>query len=193
MIEATVIVALRSRIDAQLLKQITLSENLDPDSGETVVEITVAEDVAKKALKGTRTYGQLLPAFVVAVDTETATVVTADAQQHTLTRKDARWARAYIDVDTRGPAIGDFSTLLTVGDVVRIESISKNDQPMWRLAQLPPFRALWWPCSHRLAVSRPLSEALTSIAISIITPSNPQGNQALDSSLSFILQRSLTA
>ena len=125
------------RIDAQLLKQITLSENLDPDSGETVVEITVAEDVAKKALKGTRTYGQLLPAFVVAVDTETATVVTADAQQHTLTRKDARWARAYIDVDTRGPAISDFSTLLTVGDVVRIESISKNDQPMWRLAQLP--------------------------------------------------------
>ena len=35
------------RIDAQLLKQITLSENLDPDSGETVVKITVAEDVAK--------------------------------------------------------------------------------------------------------------------------------------------------
>ena len=125
------------RIDRQLLNRISLSEHTDPVSGEISTKISVPEDVAKTALDGARAYGELVPAFVAAIDNETATVVTADAQQHTLTRKDARWARTYIDVDTRGPAVSDFTTVLAVGDIVRIESVSKNGDRVWRLAQLP--------------------------------------------------------
>tara|TARA_E500000331_G_scaffold49592_1_gene42659 strand:- start:2424 stop:4277 length:1854 start_codon:yes stop_codon:yes gene_type:complete len=125
------------RIDRQLLNRISLSEHTDPVSGDISIQISVPEDVAKTALDGARTYGELVPAFVAAIDKETATVVTADAQQHTLTRKDARWARTYIDVDTRGAAVSDFTTVLAVGDIVRIESVSKNGDRVWHLAQLP--------------------------------------------------------
>ena len=125
------------RIDRQLLNRISLSEHTDPVSGDSSIKISVPEDVAKTALDGARAYGELVPAFVAAIDKETATVVTADAQQHTLTRKDARWARTYIDVDTRGAAVSDFTTVLAVGDIVRIESVSKNGDRVWHLAQLP--------------------------------------------------------
>ena len=125
------------RIDRQLLNRISLSEHTDPVSGDISIQISVPEDVAKTALDGARAYGELVPAFVAAIDKETATVVTADAQQHTLTRKDARWARTYIDVDTRGAAVSDFTTVLAVGDIVRIESVSKNGDRVWHLAQLP--------------------------------------------------------
>ena len=109
----------------------------DKDSSKTKSKMSVLQDAAKKALAGTRVYGELLPAFVAAIDPETATVITADAQQHTLTRRDTRWARAYVDVDTRGPVINDLTTFLSVGDIVRIEAVGSAGDRTWRLAQLP--------------------------------------------------------
>ena len=127
------------RIEAELLAQLTFSADAttDEDGSDSELTISVPSEVAKKALANTRAYGQLLPAFVVAVDPEAATVVTADSEKRSLSLKDARWARTYIDVDTRGPVINDLTTLLTPGDIVRIEPVDKGDTRSWRLAQLP--------------------------------------------------------
>ena len=50
---------------------------------------------------------------------------------------DSRWARTYVDVDTRGPAVSDLTSVITPGDIIRIQPVSKNGTTTWRLAQLP--------------------------------------------------------
>ena len=56
---------------------------------------------------------------------------------HTLTLKDSRWARTYIDVDNRGPRVSDLTTVIAPGDIIRIQPVEKNGTTTWRLAQLP--------------------------------------------------------
>lgn len=125
------------RIDSALLDQISITDTLDPDTGETTSVLSIPEDFGKQALKGSRVYGQLLPAVVVAVDQQNAKVIDSDQNQYTLTLKDSRWARTYVDVDTRGPAVSDLTSVITPGDIIRIQPVSKNGTTTWRLAQLP--------------------------------------------------------
>jgi membrane carboxypeptidase/penicillin-binding protein len=76
----------------------------------------------------------LLPAAVVAVDAQSATVISIDETQHTLSLKDSRWARSYVDVDTRGPAVTDLTDVVSVGDIVRIEPLTKGGNTTWRFS-----------------------------------------------------------
>lgn len=125
------------RIERELLTQVAVTKVIDPTTGETSNAVALPDGFAKKALGELQVFGQLQPAVVVAVDQDTATVIDAESQQHTLMRKDSRWARAYIDVDTRGPAVTDLTTVVTPGDIIRIQANSKDGNTTWRLAQLP--------------------------------------------------------
>ena len=64
-------------------------------------------------------------------------MIDSDQNEHTLTLKDSRWARTYIDVDNRGPRVSDLTTVIAPGDIIRIQPVSKNGTTTWRLAQLP--------------------------------------------------------
>ena len=94
----------------------------------------------------------LLPGIVTEVSDESATVALSSTQVISLDLRAVRWARQFIDVDTRGPAIRSVVDVLAVGDVIRIQDLglqpvpeteaADSDEPpplqqTWRLAQLP--------------------------------------------------------
>ncbi len=101
------------------------------------------------------TRGGLQPAVVMSVTPELATVLTATAAEPIpLDLEAVRWARTFIDADTRGPVITRVDDVLSVGDLVRVEYLGRlapeaadagavePDAPpeavdTWRLAQLP--------------------------------------------------------
>lgn len=125
------------RIDPELLRQVSVSTALDPITGEASTTVALPDGFANQAVGELQVFGDLQPAVVVAVDKDTAIAIDAESQHHTLTRKDSRWARAYIDVDNRGPAVTDLTTVVTPGDIIRIGANSKDGDTSWRLAQLP--------------------------------------------------------
>ncbi|MDP7389802.1 MAG: penicillin-binding transpeptidase domain-containing protein, partial [Pseudomonadales bacterium] len=125
------------RVDSALIDQIIMTDTLDPETGETTSVVSVPEGFAEQALQGTRVFGQLLPAVVISVEEKNAKVIDSDQNEHTLTLKDSRWARTYIDVDTRGPRVSDLTSVIAPGDIIRIQPVEKNGTTTWRLAQLP--------------------------------------------------------
>ena len=125
------------RIDSELLGQVSVTDVINPDTDERTTTVLLPEEFAKQAFSNSKIFGQLLPAAVVAVDAQSATVISIDETQHTLNLKDSRWARSYVDVDTRGPAVTDLTDVVSVGDIVRIEPVTKGGNTTWRLAQLP--------------------------------------------------------
>ncbi|MEC7078095.1 MAG: penicillin-binding transpeptidase domain-containing protein, partial [Pseudomonadota bacterium] len=125
------------RADSALIDQIIMTDTLDPETGETTSVVSVPEGFAEQALQGTRVFGQLLPAVVISVEEKNAKVIDSDQNEHTLTLKDSRWARTYIDVDNRGPRVSDLTTVIAPGDIIRIQPVEKNGTTTWRLAQLP--------------------------------------------------------
>ena len=125
------------RVDSALIDQIIMTDTFDPETGETTSVVSVPEGFAEQALQGTRVFGQLLPAVVISVEEKNAKVIDSDQNEHTLTLKDSRWARTYIDVDNRGPRVSDLTTVIAPGDIIRIQPVEKNGTTTWRLAQLP--------------------------------------------------------
>ncbi|MEM8766531.1 MAG: PBP1A family penicillin-binding protein [Pseudomonadota bacterium] len=115
------------------------------------------EDRARRTLTGIQSYGGLAPAVVLDVSETEATVVAGGWPEPIRLDLDAvRWARTFIDPDTRGPAITRVNDVLSVGDVIRVDYLGKvvpttdTDAPpeaedqeapvavdRWRLAQLP--------------------------------------------------------
>ena len=86
-----------------------------------------------ETLRNMVSYGGLEPAVVVAVADELAVAQRQDGGWVKLTLQDNTWARAYIEVDLRGPALTSLTQALKVGDVIRVH---KPDDT-WLLAQLP--------------------------------------------------------
>ena len=104
-------------------------------------------------------YGSLSAAVVMSVTPEAAQVISQDSPTTiTLDLEGVRWAREFIDPDTRGPVIKRVDDVLSVGDLVRVQYLGKlvpalpetdeeaaadetapAPEPVdtWRLAQLP--------------------------------------------------------
>lgn len=72
------------------------------------------------ALDDLPTPGGLIPAAVIAVDAESATLVAATGSEYTLALADVEWARKRIDVDARGDEIAAVDEVLTPGDVIHL-------------------------------------------------------------------------
>lgn len=87
-----------------------------------------------QALKGTRVYGNLLPALVVSVEGQEARVYLRGGRLIGLTWEALSWAKPYIDVNKQGAAPQQAEDVLAVGDVVRIY---KNFDGHWQLGQMP--------------------------------------------------------
>ncbi len=78
--------------------------------------------------------GGLLPALVIEVDEQSATLHLADGQAATLSLEQLAWAKPYQEVDRVGDAPEAVTDVLTVGDVVRV---ARTDEGDWQLSQLP--------------------------------------------------------
>ncbi|MEZ5552823.1 MAG: PBP1A family penicillin-binding protein [Pseudomonadales bacterium] len=70
-------------------------------------------------------YGNLEAAVVKQVDENAATVQLAGRREVVLDLDAVRWARSFIDVDTRGPVITRVTDVLGPGDLIRVEYLGK--------------------------------------------------------------------
>ena len=78
-------------------------------------------------------FGGLEPAMVLAVEEQQAITQRSNGSQQTLNFSDSTWARKYIHVDRRGPALENMHAVLKVGDIIRV----RHKDDTWQLAQLP--------------------------------------------------------
>ena len=78
--------------------------------------------------------GRLLPAVVIRVESQEIEVYLGEQQFATLSIEQAKWAKAYVDENTKGKVPEDFAGLFTPGDVIRI---NRTDSGEWALSQIP--------------------------------------------------------
>ena len=69
------------------------------------------------------THGTMMPAAVVAVEDQSATVVVENGSEFVLPFEDVEWAREYIAVDDRGDEITSVLEVLAVGDVIQLQPL----------------------------------------------------------------------
>ncbi|MEJ6592939.1 MAG: PBP1A family penicillin-binding protein [SAR86 cluster bacterium] len=85
-------------------------------------------------LDNARVSGDQHPGIVIAVRDQEVDVLTSDQTVITIDWDGLRWARAYINVNTRGPAPKMAADLLETGDLIRIERAPEGP---WKLGQVP--------------------------------------------------------
>jgi penicillin-binding protein 1A len=85
------------------------------------------------SLANAQTLGTQHPAIVTAVADQSIDVLTRDNATLTIPWEGLKWARPYIDVDTRGPSPKSAADIVAVGDLVRIEHMDAG----WQLGQTP--------------------------------------------------------
>lgn len=86
----------------------------------------LTEERVRGLLTSIPAHGGLEAAVVMDVDGESATLISnAAAEPVTLDLDAVRWARRWIDQDTRGPVIARVDEVLAVGDLVRLEYLGR--------------------------------------------------------------------
>ncbi|MGV6858021.1 MAG: penicillin-binding protein 1A [bacterium] len=84
-------------------------------------------------LAGYKAYSGLRPALVVSTEMPNATLYLGKGKWVDLPFEGVKWARAYVDENTRGKKLKSFSSVFKPGDIVRV--IQKESK--WELSQLP--------------------------------------------------------
>ena len=91
-------------------------------------------EILDKTLSGLREIGGLIPAIVTQVEPQHIEFYIAPRQIFTLSLEKAKWAKAYVNENVVGAEPEDFTTLFTVGDVIRVREDAFNQ---WFLHQVP--------------------------------------------------------
>ncbi len=103
--------------------------------------IEVGEDWTVKMIKFPRPkgLGDWYMAVVLELDDEAATIGFSDTSTGRILLEDLTWARAYIDVDERGPAIKKPSEVLKIGDIIAVspKEDAKATDKLFSLEQIP--------------------------------------------------------
>ena len=77
--------------------------------------------------------GDLMPAIVTRVRERAFAALTGNGTEATVEWEGMRWARPYIDTDTRGPSPRAAADIVAEGDLIRLRMVEGT----WRLAQVP--------------------------------------------------------
>jgi penicillin-binding protein 1A len=97
----------------------------------------VAPEALDAALDDRPDVGELRAAVVTEVDAEGASVYLGDGEAAAVAWSQMAWARPYIDNNRRGSAPKQPADVVSPGDVIRVRQVEVEDQPAWRLAQVP--------------------------------------------------------
>ena len=84
-------------------------------------EVLADSEALKSALKALPNPVDTLPAAVLALENNTATVITEQGIEYNLPFEDVEWARERIEIDKQGDELTDVSDALAVGDVVTLQ------------------------------------------------------------------------
>ena len=90
---------------------------IDTIDAESLADI----EIRAERLKALGNPGDLLPAAVIALIDNTATVVTETGQEFILPFEDVEWARERLSIDKRGAAVESVEQVLSIGDVIALQ------------------------------------------------------------------------
>jgi penicillin-binding protein 1A len=105
-----------------------------------------------KSFETRRPIGELEPAVVVSTSDDAVQALRADGHTVVISREGYRWARPYIDTDSRGRTPRSAGEILDPGDLIHITA--KDEQ--WHLAQIPNIQGA-------LVALNPRSGAVTAL------------------------------
>ena len=105
-----------------------------------------------KSFETRRPIGELEPAVVVSTSDDAIQALRADGHSVVISREGYRWARPYIDTDSRGRTPRSAGEILDPGDLIHITA--KDEQ--WHLAQIPNIQGA-------LVALNPRSGAVTAL------------------------------
>ena len=105
-----------------------------------------------KSFETRRRIGELEPAVVVSTSDDAVQVLRANGNTVVISREGYRWARPYIDTDSRGRTPRSAGDILNPGDLIHIKA---NDE-LWQLAQIPNIQGA-------LVALNPLSGGVTAL------------------------------
>jgi penicillin-binding protein 1A len=105
-----------------------------------------------KSFETRRPIGELEPAVVVSTSDDSIQALRADGHSVVISREGYRWARPYIDADSRGRTPRSAGEILDPGDLIHITA--KDEQ--WHLAQIPNIQGA-------LVALNPRSGAVTAL------------------------------
>lgn len=108
----------------------------------------------RNALKSRLPFAGLMPAVVLGLEAEEATLLTRDDEVVTLSLAGVTWARAFISADRRGARPEKMADVLAVGDVVRVRWVPPETAEDGTLT----------PGYHRLAAVPEVESAMVSMA-----------------------------
>lgn len=94
-------------------------------------------EALEKRLAETDRVGGLLPAVVLAVDSDQARVLVRDVGETSLGLEAMEWACEYRDVDRCGPTPKAVDEVLERGELIRVEPPESGGEGPYRLAQIP--------------------------------------------------------
>ena len=105
-----------------------------------------------KSFETRRPIGDLEPAVVVSTSDNAVQVLRANGNTVVISREGYRWARPYIDTDSRGRTPRTAGEILAPGDLIHITAIDEQ----WHLAQIPNIQGA-------LVALNPRSGAVTAL------------------------------
>ena len=105
-----------------------------------------------KSFETRRPIGELEPAVVVSTSDNAVQVLRANGNTVVISREGYRWARPYIDTDSRGRTPRTAGEILAPGDLIHITAIDEQ----WHLAQIPNIQGA-------LVALNPRSGAVTAL------------------------------
>ena len=121
-------------------------------------KIVLPEDDAPEtwlsALRDRQVIGGLIPAVVLTVGDEAATLAISETETIELPTAGMTWARAYLSENSRGPAVVKVSDVLNRGDEVRL---ARDEAGVWSLGQLPSAQAAVVALEHETGAVRALT------------------------------------
>ncbi|MES9884268.1 MAG: penicillin-binding protein 1A [Sedimenticola sp.] len=106
-------------------------------SGRLDLSGTESDKDLSTLLNDHRPVGNLLPAIVTATDEKSAQIYLESEGIVTLDWEAISWAKTYIDKNHRGSAPVSADEIIKAGDLIRVVAETRNDEPAWRLAQIP--------------------------------------------------------
>ena len=118
--------------------ELGLEQEANPNGSLVAVEQPINDEILTP-LQDLRIFADMVPAIVTQVGVQKAIAYTLDGKAHSITRLNSLWARAYVDVDRRGPPLTSIGQVVAVGDIIRLQKHTSDNaiEASWQLAQLP--------------------------------------------------------
>jgi len=102
--------------------------------GSVDISDPAIKDNPSSLFEGYPTVGKLIPAIILELQDDGFSALTHDNQTVNVAKEQFKWARKYLDADSRGPAVKIPSEVVASGDIVYLRKIEDDK---WRLSQLP--------------------------------------------------------